>query len=176
MADDDTRDLLAQAGMQEVVTYSLTTLEALSHVLPKEDLVIYPPLRVVNPISAEHEYLRPTLRASMLQTIAANLRFQKGADREEFLNVGRRKSRDDRPPIGNDGDQALGVELPERLADRNPAHLVLHSNGILPKLGAFGDRASNDLFTQLIGDRRGQRLSRNCGFWCGAKVHLKFDA
>src|SRR5438105_5290111 len=72
------RDLLAEAGMQEVVTYSLTTLEALSHVLPKEDLVIYPPLRVVNPISAEHEYLRPTLRASMLQTIAANLRFQKG--------------------------------------------------------------------------------------------------
>lgn len=72
------RDLLAGAGMQEVITYSMTTLEALERVLPKEDLAIYPPYRVVNPISADHEYLRPTLRASMLQTLASNLRYQEG--------------------------------------------------------------------------------------------------
>ncbi|HET6614507.1 MAG TPA: phenylalanine--tRNA ligase subunit beta, partial [Dehalococcoidia bacterium] len=72
------RDLLAEAGMQEVITYALTTLDALAKVTPKEDLAIYPPYRMVNPISAEHEYLRPTLRASVLQTLSANLRFQKG--------------------------------------------------------------------------------------------------
>lgn len=72
------RDALTGAGMQEVLTYSLTTIEALARVIPKEELVIYPPYRVVNPISAEHEYLRPTLRASMLQTLASNLRYQDG--------------------------------------------------------------------------------------------------
>ncbi len=73
------RDLLAEAGMQEVITYSLTTMELLARVLPKEDLAIDPPYRVVNPVSAEHEYLRPTLRASLLQTLASNLRYQEGA-------------------------------------------------------------------------------------------------
>ncbi|MHB8516489.1 MAG: phenylalanine--tRNA ligase subunit beta [Dehalococcoidia bacterium] len=72
------RDLLAEAGMQEVITYSLTTMELLARVLPKEDLALYPPYRVVNPVSAEHEYLRPTLRASLLQTLASNLRYQEG--------------------------------------------------------------------------------------------------
>jgi phenylalanyl-tRNA synthetase beta chain len=72
------RDLLAEAGMQEVITYALTTLDALAKVTPKEDLAIYPPYRMVNPISADHEYLRPTLRASVLQTLSANLRFEKG--------------------------------------------------------------------------------------------------
>ena len=73
-----TRDLLAESGMQEVITYSLTTLQALAKVLPKEDLALYPPYRVANPVSAEHEYLRPTLRASLLQTLGSNLRFQEG--------------------------------------------------------------------------------------------------
>ncbi len=73
-----TRDLLAESGMQEVITYSLTTLQALAKVLPKEDLALYPPYRVANPVSAEHEYLRPTLRASVLQTLGSNLRFQEG--------------------------------------------------------------------------------------------------
>jgi phenylalanyl-tRNA synthetase beta chain len=64
--------------MQEVITYALTTMQALGKVLPKEDLALYPPYRVANPVSAEHEYLRPTLRASLLQTLGSNLRFQEG--------------------------------------------------------------------------------------------------
>ncbi|MEX2225696.1 MAG: phenylalanine--tRNA ligase subunit beta [Dehalococcoidia bacterium] len=72
------RDVLAAAGMQEVITYALTTLGAIAKLTPKEDLAIHPPYRMVNPISAEHEYLRPTLRPSLLQTLAANLRFDKG--------------------------------------------------------------------------------------------------
>jgi phenylalanyl-tRNA synthetase beta chain len=72
------RDALVAAGMQEIVTYSLTTLEALQQVVPPEELATYPPLRVVHPVSAEHEYLRPVLRASALQALAATVRRKEG--------------------------------------------------------------------------------------------------
>jgi phenylalanyl-tRNA synthetase beta chain len=72
------RDLLAAAGMQEVINYSLTTLEALQRVLAPEELAARPPLRMANPLSADLEYLRTTLRASLLQTIAGNLRHREG--------------------------------------------------------------------------------------------------
>ncbi len=72
------RDALAAAGMQEVITYSLTTLDALKQVVPPEELATYPPLRVVNPVSAEHEYLRPVLRASLLKAASANVRQREG--------------------------------------------------------------------------------------------------
>jgi len=72
------RDLLAAAGMQEVITYSLTTLEAIQRVLAPEELAAHPPLPVANPLSADLEYLRTTLRASLLQTIATNLRHWEG--------------------------------------------------------------------------------------------------
>ncbi len=72
------RDVLAEAGMREVISYSMTTMEALARVLPKEYLAIYPPYRLVNPITADHEFLRPTLRANLLMTLASNLRYQKG--------------------------------------------------------------------------------------------------
>jgi phenylalanyl-tRNA synthetase beta chain len=72
------RDALVAAGMQEVITYSLTTMEALQQVVPPEDLTTYPPLRVVNPLSAEYEYLRPVLRANLLRTLGANIRQHEG--------------------------------------------------------------------------------------------------
>jgi hypothetical protein len=64
--------------MQEVITYSLTTLEALKQVMPPEDLATYPPLRVANPLSADHEYRRPVLRASLLKVLAENARHHEG--------------------------------------------------------------------------------------------------
>ncbi|MCH8160637.1 MAG: phenylalanine--tRNA ligase subunit beta, partial [Chloroflexi bacterium] len=66
------RDALAAAGMQEIITYSLTTSEELERVLPEGQLEQL--LKVVNPLSAEHEYLRPVLRGSVLKTLAANVR------------------------------------------------------------------------------------------------------
>ena len=72
------RDALVAAGMQEVINYSLTTMEALQRVVPLEDLTTYPPLRVVNPVSREYEHLRPVLRASVLETLAANVRQSEG--------------------------------------------------------------------------------------------------
>ena len=72
------RDALVAAGMQEVITYSLTTMEALERVMSPEELAAYPPLRVVNPVSAEYQYLRPVLRASLLQALADNVRQREG--------------------------------------------------------------------------------------------------
>lgn len=72
------RDLLAAAGMRETISYAMTTMEILERVIPKETLAIYPPYRLVNPLTTDHEYLRPTLRASLLVTLAYNARFQKG--------------------------------------------------------------------------------------------------
>ena len=66
--------MLAAAGMQEVITYSLTDRESLAKVLSPENLAAHPPLRVANPMSRQQEYLRTTLRASLLETLAANLR------------------------------------------------------------------------------------------------------
>lgn len=68
------RDALADAGMQEIITYSLTDLESLQKVLPKEELAVTPPLRVSNPLSRQWEYARTTLRHALLDTLASNLR------------------------------------------------------------------------------------------------------
>ena len=70
---DRVADLLAAAGMQEVVTYSLTSLDALARVLAPEELSIRAPLRIANPMSQEQEYARTSLRASLLRTLGDNV-------------------------------------------------------------------------------------------------------
>ena len=82
------RDLLMAAGLQEVITYSLTDLPTLEKVLPKEDLEITPPLHVANPMSREFEYARTTLRGSMLQTLARNMRTS-GSDLLALFEIAR---------------------------------------------------------------------------------------
>ncbi len=66
------RDILAGAGMQEIITYSLTDMETLAKVLEPEELATHRPLRVANPMSREHEYARTSLRGSVLQTLSRN--------------------------------------------------------------------------------------------------------
>ena len=66
------RDSLAAAGLQEIITYSMTTQEALAKVLPPEELATNPPLRISNPLSREWEFARTTLRHALLQTLARN--------------------------------------------------------------------------------------------------------
>ena len=64
------KDALAAAGMQEVINYPLVSqadLDKVSHLDGGN-----PALRVANPMSADHEILRPTLRFSVLATLAAN--------------------------------------------------------------------------------------------------------
>lgn len=64
------KDSLAAAGMQEVITYPLVSQEDLRRV----DLTgqTNPPMRITNPLNTDQQYLRPTLRASLLATLAAN--------------------------------------------------------------------------------------------------------
>ena len=62
--------LLASAGIQEVINYPLVTLQQLEHVEQLDPDAL--PLRVANPMSSAREYLRTTLRASVLGTLATN--------------------------------------------------------------------------------------------------------
>ena len=64
------REALASAGLQETISYPLVSLDSLEIV--QQLGVNSPPLRVANPMNAGQEYLRPTLRASLLQTLRYN--------------------------------------------------------------------------------------------------------
>ena len=76
------RDLLAASGMQEVISYPLTSLEALDRVGAVADG--NEPLRVANPMSSEMQYLRTSLRGSLLQTLASNRRVSQGEGSRVF--------------------------------------------------------------------------------------------
>jgi phenylalanyl-tRNA synthetase beta chain len=79
------RDLLASCGLQEVITYSLTSRDSLLKAgVPNDGAA---PLRVSNPMSADLEYMRTSLRPSLLRMVAANIRRQEGPVR--LFEVGR---------------------------------------------------------------------------------------
>ena len=70
------KDALVAAGMQEVITYPLVSLEDLAKVgaygtTPGRDEAASP-LCIANPLSANQNYLRTTLQASLLATLAVN--------------------------------------------------------------------------------------------------------
>ncbi len=79
------RDILADAGMQEVISYSLTSQKTSDTVPGFHGQPA--PLRVANPMSPEQEYLRTTLRGSLLTTLASNQRF--GETGLRLFEVGR---------------------------------------------------------------------------------------
>ena len=64
------RDLLVEAGMQETISYTLVSGNALERL----GFEAHSALRVANPMSQEQEHLRTSLRASLLSSLAANLR------------------------------------------------------------------------------------------------------
>jgi phenylalanyl-tRNA synthetase beta chain len=69
------RGIMVGLGFQEVLTYSLTSLEKLRKLsleLGSE------PLKVANPMTKEQEYLRPNLRAGLLATLAHNQKVDEG--------------------------------------------------------------------------------------------------
>ncbi|MDA1281323.1 MAG: phenylalanine--tRNA ligase subunit beta [Chloroflexi bacterium] len=70
------RELLATFGMQETISYSLTTPEAEARARPPEHGL--EPLRMLNPLSAEHATMRTTLRHSILSVLARNARIWRG--------------------------------------------------------------------------------------------------
>ncbi len=66
------RDMLAASGMHEVISYSLTSLDALRKVEALNDGV--EPLMIANPMSSQLAYLRTSLRGGILDTLARNVR------------------------------------------------------------------------------------------------------
>ena len=75
------RDSLIGYGFQEVITYSLTSLDMLNKLLPEPHPLEPMPLRVANPMTLEQEYLRPNLRANLLAALSANRRHEDGGIR-----------------------------------------------------------------------------------------------
>ena len=67
---DALRDALAAAGMQETISYPLVSPDDLARLGAGSDGEAL--LRVANPMSAEQDVMRPTLAASILNTLAYN--------------------------------------------------------------------------------------------------------
>jgi phenylalanyl-tRNA synthetase beta chain len=82
---DEIKDLLAAGGMQEVINYPLASTELLERVGPENCDVAA--MRIANPMSSTHEYLRPTLQAGLLATLAAN--YSTGPGPFRFFEAGR---------------------------------------------------------------------------------------
>jgi phenylalanyl-tRNA synthetase beta chain len=75
------RDRLSGYGFQEILTSSLTSQEALNKLKPEARAEVPLPLRVANPMTAEQEYLRTTLRPHLLSALEANRRHEEGSIR-----------------------------------------------------------------------------------------------
>ena len=79
------REALATAGLQETISYPALGRQDLERVgLWDQD---NPPLRLVNPMSGNQEYLRTTLRPSLLQTLRYNQEHLDGSFR--FFEIGK---------------------------------------------------------------------------------------
>lgn len=83
---DKLRNILTGFGFQEILTYSLVSLEKLQKVSPQLELRI-PPLKIANPMIREQECLRTSLRAGLLVTLAHNQKFEQAGMR--LFEIGR---------------------------------------------------------------------------------------
>ena len=72
--------ILTGFGFQEILTYSLVSMEKLQKLSPKLELKI-PPLKVANPMTREQEFLRTSLRAGLLSTLSHNQKFEQAGIR-----------------------------------------------------------------------------------------------
>jgi len=73
--EEKLRNILTGFGFQEILTYSLVSLEKLQKLSPKLELKV-PPLKVANPMTREQEFLRTSLRAGLLSTLSHNQKFE----------------------------------------------------------------------------------------------------
>jgi len=68
-------------GFQEVINYSLTSKEMQNRLFPESYSLKPEPLRLVNPMTVEQEYLRTNLRANLITALAANRRHEEDSIR-----------------------------------------------------------------------------------------------
>lgn len=83
--EEQARNALVDAGLQEVVTYALTTPEHEQTFLGDASAHEY--VRIENPISAERSVMRQTLLANLLDLASANLRYRSRIALFEIGNV-----------------------------------------------------------------------------------------
>jgi phenylalanyl-tRNA synthetase beta chain len=84
--EERVRELLTVAGLQEVITYRLTTPEREASLVPGDASVVGRPyVRLANPISADRIVMRQTLLPGLLEIVAQNARLR---DRLCFFEVG----------------------------------------------------------------------------------------
>jgi phenylalanyl-tRNA synthetase beta chain len=108
---DKLRDVLAGFGFQEILTYSLVSLEKLQKLSPKLELKITP-LKVANPMTREQEYLRTSLRAGLLSTLAHNQKFEQAGIR--LFEIGKVFLPQHPPVIASEAKQSQAErELPQ---------------------------------------------------------------
>jgi phenylalanyl-tRNA synthetase beta chain len=81
------RDLLAGFGLQETVSYSLIDPAWLERLTPDGAPIAPAPIRVLNPTSVAQSIARPTLRASLLDTAARNIKHRDGVSIFEIAPV-----------------------------------------------------------------------------------------
>lgn len=67
---EDLRDLLISFGMNETISYNLTNIDDLRKSGFSDKYI--PSFKVLNPMSLDQEYFRPSLRSSILNTLANN--------------------------------------------------------------------------------------------------------
>ncbi|MFH1775900.1 MAG: phenylalanine--tRNA ligase subunit beta [Chloroflexota bacterium] len=75
------RHSLAGYGFQDVVAYSLVSLEMLSRLSGGARPLEPTPLRLANPVTVEQEYLRTSLRAGLLSALWSNQKHEDGGIR-----------------------------------------------------------------------------------------------
>jgi phenylalanyl-tRNA synthetase beta chain len=84
--EEHMRDLLAGLGLQEIITYRLTTSERERRILPPAEVPDERPyVRIENPISSDRVLMRHSLLASVLEVMESNARFK---DRIAVFEIG----------------------------------------------------------------------------------------
>ena len=69
------RNLMTGYGFQELVSFSLTSMDVLVKLSPESKKPEPLPVHIANPASIEQEYLRPNLRAGLLAALTLNKAF-----------------------------------------------------------------------------------------------------
>ncbi len=117
MVEEHIRDLLVRAGLQEIVTYRLTTPEREAQLLPPgEPLDDRPYVTITNPITVERVVMRHSLLASVLEIVADNARFRERIALFEVGHIFLPRTRDEGPANREASDEALLPDEPRRLA------------------------------------------------------------
>ncbi|MFC1873251.1 phenylalanine--tRNA ligase subunit beta [Chloroflexota bacterium] len=73
------RQGLVGYGFQEIISFSLVSREMLEKMLPEPQPLEPAPIHLANPMTADHEYLRSSLRPNLLVALEANRRHEDGS-------------------------------------------------------------------------------------------------